>query len=109
MKQAFSKYDYRKNKTMKTSGFSKCLRRELQFHPSVEEIAEMIELLEPNVHGFIKYKNFRKLVKYLASDDYFSKYFIMSGSTFWDLTFSEPSRFRKFVLRLLLLISNLDY
>lgn len=97
MKQAFSKYDYRQNETMKTSGFSKCLRRELQFHPSAEEVEEMIELLEPDAHGFIKYKKFRKLVKYLASDDYFSKYFIISDSASWYFTFSQPSRFLKYV------------
>ena len=58
---------------MKTSDLESCLRKELLFFPTAQETLEMSKLMKPDVDNFIKYENFRKLVKYLASDDYFSK------------------------------------
>merc|ERR1712136_690643 len=72
MELAFSKYDHFGNKTMRATNLGTCPEDELILFPSDQETLEIAKLMKPDERNFIAYKNFRKLVKYLACNDYFS-------------------------------------
>lgn len=72
---AFKEFDFNGDGKIQTSDLGTCLRK-LDFHPTIEEILEIIKNLDPDGDSYVEFDKFHALVKKLQDDDNSSK-------TFW--------------------------